>query len=152
MHIGNYLALVDSSEQQLADAFDKVVAQHGDEPDVRQAGKLLAGWSRAHRQQVRKFVERYADQASAEPERLSQTLFAEPRSGSMALLRDLHDLWLLANEVQLCWTIISQAAAALMDKELAQTCHDLSAETKRQLTWLLTRIKSEAPQTLVAAS
>jgi len=151
MHIGNYLALAASSEQQLAEAFDKVIAQHGDEPDVLRTCGLLASWSREHRQTLQKFVDRYADQKGDEPERLSQTLFVEARTGSLALLRDLHDLWLLASEVQLCWTIISQAAAALMDKELAQTCHDLSAETKRQLTWLLTRIKSEAPQTLVAA-
>ena len=151
MHIGNYLALADSSEQQLAEAFDKVIAQHGDEPDVLRACGLLAGWSREHRQTLRKFVDRYADQRGDEPERLTQPLFTEPRTGTLALLRDLHDLWLLANGVQLCWMVISQAAAALMDKELAQTCNDLGASTKRQLTWLLARIKAEAPQTLVAA-
>lgn len=40
---------------------------------------------------------------------------------------------------------------ALRDEELIAAGEKLSKETKRQLSWLMTRIKSGAPQTLIAS-
>lgn len=152
MHVGNYLGLIHSSEQQLADALSTIADHHGDEPDILQTCQLLASWSRQHLELLKPLVDRYSGEKSDEPERLSKTLFEEPRTGSLALLRDLHDLWLLANEVQLCWTVLSQAAQALHDQELLTTCQQCSQETKRQISWLMTRIKQAAPQALVVAA
>ena len=73
-------------------------------------------------------------------------LFHQPRTGSLALLRDLHDLWLLTNEVHLCWVVLFQAAQGLRDAQLRDICQQLSVETDRQLTWLITRIKQAAPR------
>ena len=151
MHVGNYLSLVHASEQQLARAFTQVADHHGDEPDVFQVCQFLADLSEQHVTRLRPLVDRYAEEKNDEPERLSQTLFSEPRSGSLALLRDLHDLWLLASEVQLCWTVLSQAAQGLRDNDLLAACEQGNQETKRQLTWLITRIKQAAPQTLIVA-
>jgi hypothetical protein len=67
-------------------------------------------------------------------------------------LRDLHDLWLLANEVHLCYTVLSQAARALRDREMEQACKQLDDQTHRQISWLMTRIKQAAPQALVVAA
>ncbi|MCY7335761.1 MAG: hypothetical protein LH613_06045 [Chamaesiphon sp.] len=152
MHIGNYLALIHGSEQQLADALDTIAAHHGDEPDILQTCQLLACWSRQHLELLKPIVDRYSEDKNDEPERLSSTLFDEPRNGSLALLRDLHDLWLLAHEVQLCWTVLIQAAQALRDRELLATCQQCSVDTKRQISWLMTRIKQAAPQALVVAA
>lgn len=33
---------------------------------------------------------------------MKRELFSQKRRGSLALVRDLHDLWLLTQEVQLC--------------------------------------------------
>lgn len=152
MHIANYLGLVHNSEQQLADAFCTIANHHGDEPDILQICQLLASWSEQHVQQLKPFLDRYSEEKNDEPERLSQTLFQEPRSGSLALLRDLHDLWLLANEVKLCWIVLSQAAQGLQDKELLTTCQQCDEQTQRQIAWLLTRIKQAAPQTLIVVA
>ena len=151
MHLGNYLGLVHESEQQLAKSLRKVAVHHADEPDVFQICQLLASWSDQHVEELRPFVKTYSEDKSNEPDRLSRTLFDEPRRGSLALLRDMHDLWLLANEVELCWIVIHQAALALRDKTLQATCEKLSRETKRQTAWLLTRIRQAAPQSLVVA-
>ena len=152
MHIGNYLGLIHHSEQQLADAFNTIANHHSDEPDILQACQMLASWSAQHVEAIKPLCDRYSEEKSDEPERLTQTLFTEPRSGSLALLRDLHDLWLIANEVNLCWIVLDQAAKALRDQALEATCRHCSQETKRQLAWLLTRIKQAAPQTLVVAA
>ncbi|MGV3502396.1 MAG: molybdopterin oxidoreductase [Adhaeribacter sp.] len=149
MHIGNYIGLVHNSEKDLERAFRMVAVHHGDEVDIYQVCQLLAGWSAAHQQGLQPFIARYSEEKSKEPDRLTRVLFEEPRSGSLALLRDLHDLWLLANEVQLCWTVLLQAAQGLRDEELKQACQEYNQETSRQIRWLLTRIKQAAPQTLI---
>jgi len=152
MHLGNYLGLLESSEKQLADAFEHVSKKHRDEPDIEQMCAKLSAWSREHRDQVRPFVEMYSEDKSKEPKDLRRALFSEQRSGSLALLRDLHDLWLLTQEVQLCWTVIHQAALGLRDEDLKATHAYCNARTRRQAEWLLGRIKQAAPQALLVAA
>ena len=151
MHVGNYVGLLHASEEQLVDAFLAVADHHRDEPDIESTCHLLASWSRQHLQTIKPLIERYNEQKSKEPERLTHALFEGTRKGSLALLRDLHDLWLLANEVSLCWTVLAQAAKALRDTQLQAACAECSKETERQIAFLLTRIKQSAPQSLVVA-
>jgi hypothetical protein len=152
MHVGNYLGLVHTSEQQLADAFLAIAHHHGDEPDILQTCQMLAAWSKRNIEKIKPLVDRYSEAKNDEPERLNQSLFESPRSGSLALLRDLHDLWLITQEVQLCWVVLDQAAKALRDKELQAIGEQCSQITKRQSQWLMTRIKQAAPQVLVVAA
>lgn len=152
MHVGNYLGLVHTSEQQLADAFLAIANHHGDEPDILQTCQMLASWSQQNIKTMKPLVDRYSEERNDEPERLNQSLFESPRSGSLALLRDLHDLWLITQEVQLCWIVLDQAAKALRDRELKAIGEQCSQTTKRQSDWLMTRIKQAAPQTLVVAA
>ncbi|GAA6619516.1 hypothetical protein [Scytonema sp. NUACC26] len=151
MHVGNYLALVHHSEEQLNRALMTVASHHGDEPDITQICEFLAERSRVNIEALKPLIDRYAEEKSDEPERLTQALFKEPRTGSLALLRDLHDLWLMANEVQLCWIVLLQAARALRDKELEAVCEKCNGQTKRQIAWLMSRIQQAAPQALVVA-
>ncbi|GAB3236923.1 hypothetical protein GCM10027346_27770 [Hymenobacter seoulensis] len=151
MKLGNYLGLVENSEKQLAEAFEKVANHHKDEPDIEQMCRKLSAWSVRHKGHMQPFLVRYSADESPEPNQMEKVLFSQPRNGSLALLRDLHDLWLLANEVELCWDIIGNAALALRDKELEAACSEFQAETKRQVAWLLARIKQAAPQALVVA-
>jgi hypothetical protein len=151
MHIGNYLALVHKSEEDLAEAYQMVSKHHIKEPDVYEQCQLQASWSESLVEKLKPFVERYSEEKNNEPDRLMRSLFHKPRNGSLGLLRDLHDLWLMANETELCSVILRQAALGLHDKELTELCNEIEKTAKRQLTWLLTRMKSAAPQTLIAA-
>ncbi|QIX60058.1 molybdopterin oxidoreductase [Hymenobacter sp. BT18] len=151
MHLGNYLGLLDNSEKQITKAFAQVSRHHKDEPDIEQMCQKLSAWSREHRGKLVPYLQRYSTQQSTEPARLKHELFSAARSGSLGLIRDLHDLWLLTQEVQLSWAVIQQAALALRDEELKATCAFCSARTKRQTDWLLGRIKQAAPQALVVA-
>jgi hypothetical protein len=151
MHIGNYIGLVHESEKKLAEALLKIASHHAKEPDVFQTCQLLAGWSEEHVEKLHPFVQKYSEDKSREPDRLNQALFKGPRSGGLGLLRDLHDLWLMASEVNLCWTVLDQAAKALRDEELLATGEELRKQTERQIKWLMTRIKQSAPQSLVVA-
>lgn len=152
MHVGNYLGILHRSEQDLADAFKTIADHHGEEPDVYNMCKLLASWSEEHVEDIKPLVDRYSEEKSDEPDRLKQSLFEQPRTGSLALVRDLHDLWLLANEIHLCYIILLQAARALRDLEMEKICQQFDQQTERQILWLLTRIKQAAPQALVVAA
>lgn len=151
MHLATYIGIVHSAEQQLARALKMVAEKHKAEPDIEHMCKKLACWSERHEKGLYPFIEKYQeDRSSAEPERL-ESLFKKSRTGSLGMLRDLHDLWLLTQEVRISWKVIIQAAQGLRDKDLEEACKEFQEETNRQEIWLLTRIKQDAPQTLIVA-
>ena len=92
-----------------------------------------------------------ARSVTGEPSSPYSELFQGPRRGGFALLRDLHDLWLLGTEAEICWTLLAQAAQALRDQDFVETCEHNKYQTHRQLSWLETRSKQAAPQSLIAA-
>lgn len=151
MHVGNYLGLVHQSQEQLAEAFNTIAQHHRDEPDVYIECKLMSSWSLEDSRRFKSLVDRYGEERSQEPERLHNDLFQGARIGGLGLLRDLHDLWLMASEVHISWTVLFQAARALRDRELEQACQEGLSIADRQIAWLTTRIKQSAPQALVAA-
>ncbi len=149
MHIGKYIDLVHRTELDLVKAFKLVATAHSDEVDVYQTCVLLSSWSQALADEVEVFARHYKEEKDTEPDRLAQTLLKKTRKGGMALLRDLHDLYLIESEVQICCTILKQGATGLRDDALVATCEEIERQTKRQLSWLITRMKSAAPQTLI---
>lgn len=151
MHIGNYINMLHRGQQDLNRAFIKVSEHHGDEPDIKATCMLLAGWSRTLTEQIKFFAEKYGEEKNEEPDKLMRTLFEGPRKGPMGLLRDLQDLWVLAQEAELAGIILEQAAFGLRDEKLITVCNHVSAYAKRQASWLLTRMKSIATQTLIVA-
>lgn len=151
MQVAHYIALVHRSVLESAKAFLEVAAQHAEEPDVDEICLLFARWSQDQREALKPFVARYREAPEREPARLHGDLFRGPRTGGLGLLRDLHDLWLMAVEAEISWTVLSQAALALRDRELEQVCQSHLYQTRRQIAWLQTRAKQAAPQALVAA-
>ena len=152
MNVAHYLALLHRSETELAKAFREVGERHQDEPDVLVTCRNLAKKSEAHAAALKPFADKYGEDASEhEPEKLHSDLFKGPRKGSLGLLRDLHDLYLMTCEADMCWTVIAQAAQGLRDTKLLETVHESEVETQVQMQWLKTRIKQAAPQTLIAA-
>ena len=63
----------------------------------------------------------------------------------------MHDLYLLACECDMAWTLVGQAAQALRVKRLFEVVQECEGETAIQLRWLRTRMKQAAPQALVVA-
>src|SRR5689334_23219461 len=121
MHIGKYIDLVHRTEIDLAKSFKTIADAHGDEVDVYQTCVLLASWSQTLADDLEPIALRYREESDKEPDRLTQTLLQRPRKGSMALLRDLHDVYLIVTEVQVCCTILKQGATGLRDTELLRT-------------------------------
>jgi hypothetical protein len=151
VQLAHYLGLLHKSEAELADAFRELGAGHAEEADVHQICKKLAAECDRHSEELQPFADRYGEDAPTEPERLHSELFEGTRKGPLGLLRDLHDLYLLASECDLAWAMIGQAAQGARDRELLEVVNGCEGETATQLQWIKTRMKQAAPQVLVVA-
>jgi hypothetical protein len=151
MHLASYLGLLHKAELNLADAFGQVGDAHAAEPDVYHLCHTLAGQCARHAERLQPAVDRYGEDAPSEPDRLHSELFKGTRSGGLGLLRDLQDLYLMAAECEIAWTVIGQAAQGARDSELVEVVKACQPETATQLKWLKTRMKQAAPQALVVA-
>jgi hypothetical protein len=151
MQLAHYLGLLHRAEAELAAAFAEVAAAHEDEVDVHLLCTKLARVCTGHEEALKPFAERYGEEAEDEPDRLHSELFRGTRDGPLALLRDLQDLYLMASECDICWTLIGQAAQGARDDELLEAVQRCEGETAIQVKWLRTRMKQAAPQALVVA-
>ncbi|WP_433306207.1 hypothetical protein ACQP2F_20175 [Actinoplanes sp. CA-030573] len=151
MHLAHYLGLLHKAQDSLAAAFREVASAHAEEVDVAHQCEQQATLCDERAAKLRPFADRYAEDAPEEPERLHSELFRGTRTGGIGLLRDLQDLYLMASECDICWTLVRQAAQGLRDNELVATVEECDAGTAVQLAWLRTRMKAAAPQALVVA-
>jgi hypothetical protein len=152
VHLGDYLQLALTSQTTLAGAYRTVAEGHADEPDVEHILELLAAQSDRHAEGLRPFTERYADGSGEPPEQMHIVRFrGEARSGGLGLLRDLQDLYVMASECDITWTMVGQAAQGVRDDDLLAHVNASEGETANQLRWLRTRMKQAAPQALVVA-
>src|SRR4030095_6367154 len=122
MHVVLYLQMVKTTEQELEKALKAVADRHQQEPDLEEICTILSSWSQAKARSTDRFIHKSGRERDREPQRFYSHLFLGPRRGGLALLRDLHDLWLMTTEAQIAWTLLAQAAQALRDKDFVQTC------------------------------
>jgi hypothetical protein len=152
MRLAHYIGLLHVAEQELGDALREVAEGHADEPDVRSICHKLAADCDSHAERLEPFARRYGEEADDEPERLHSELFGGTRSGGLGLLRDLHDLYLMACECDIAWTLVGQAARGARDRKLLELVQCCEGETAIALEWLATRMKAAAPQALVVSA
>jgi hypothetical protein len=151
VHLAHYLGLLHKAQTDLAAAFREVRDAHADEADVHHLCGRLAEQCDSHAERLEPIAERYGEEAPDEPDRLYSELFTGPRQGGVGLLRDLHDLYLMASECDVAWTLVGQAAQGLRDNELFEVVQACEGETSSQLQWIKSRMKEAAPQALVVA-
>ena len=149
MHMSSCLGLVETGCATLAKSYRQIADGHADEPDVKHICQQFAAQCDHHEEQLRPFMARYGSHPSGEPERLDANGLSSTLSGGLGLLRDLHDLYLLAGFLNMAWTLVGQAAKGARDQDLICTVDDCTKETKAQQQWLTTRLKAAAPQALV---
>lgn len=152
MHLANYLGYLRRAELNLAEGLRKVGEAHAADADIFHTCKTLARQCDAHAEKLGPFVDRYGEERPTEPDRLYHELFDETRSGGLGLLRDLHDLYLMANACDIAWTVVGQAAQGARDRDLLEVVNSCEGQTTVQLKWLRTRMKQAAPQALLVAS
>ena len=151
MHLAHYLGLLHKAQTDLAAAYREVGQAYAAEPDVFHICENVARDCDEHAARLSPFADRYGEDAPDEPDRLHAELFSGTRSGPIGLLRDLHDLYLMAAQCDMAWTLVGQAAQGARDQELLAVVRRCEGETATQMKWLRTRMKQAAPQALVVA-
>lgn len=152
MKLPVYLGLLHEAEETLAKSFRVVSEGHGAEPDVHFLLQTLAKQCDAHREALRPIIERYGSAVEGEEEhRLTQDGVTEVRSGPLALLLDLQDLYVLVNHIDVMWMMVKQAAQGARDQELLKAVTSCEQDSELQIRWLKTRMKQAAPQALLVA-
>lgn len=152
MKLPVYLGLLDEAEATLANSFRVVAHGHGEEPDVHFLLETLAGQCDAHREALKPVIERYGEDTEGDEEhRLTANGIREVRSGPLALLLDLQDLYVLVNHIDVTWMMVGQAAKGDRDGQLLDIVARCEGDTELQIRWLKTRMKQAAPQALLVA-
>lgn len=80
----------------------------------------------------------------------SEMVGRRPEAGVL-LLRDLRQLYLMAQEANVRWLALGQVAQAVRHHDLLDEVSDLHKQTLTQIKWLKTRLKEATPQVLVSA-
>jgi ferredoxin-nitrate reductase len=151
-HLADYLGLLEGNEAHLAQAAAAVRERHIADAGVVGGCRLLERWSREHLADLAPFVDRYGRKKRLEGRKLRHVLLPGLKPGGFGLLRDLHDLWVLAHGTKIAAVALTQAARALRDKPFEAVLERIAFENERQIGWILTQLKQTAPQALVVPS
>lgn len=160
--IGQLLDDLHDAETDLAHQYRVVAERQAAEHDVYYLCLTLAKQADEHAEHVRRIAEKFGKSLS-EPggERLTNVLAGlrhktsemmgrRPEAG-LLLLRDLRQLYLMAQEANVHWLALGQVAQAVRDHDLLDEVSDLHKQTLTQIKWLKTRLKEATPQVLVSA-
>jgi anaerobic selenocysteine-containing dehydrogenase len=150
--LADYIGLLLASEDRLIRGWEKLRQAHAAAPDIGAQSSLFITWSRENVAAIRLYAVQYGKGRESEPAALEKALpIGRPETG-FGLMRDLQDLWLLVNESFVSTAVLVQGASALGDRGLRVTLEAVQERNERQRTWLLTRIRQAAPQTLAVPS
>jgi ferredoxin-nitrate reductase len=147
--VSDYLGILNDANEQFAAACRSVGAGHFADFEITTGLKKLAQFSDEAATSFQPFGKKYGCHEAKEPQKLRQTLFPTPRTGAFGILRDLHNLFILASEIHIALTIVMQASKQLRDEALLEACIEMDTQNKRQQAWLITQINHRAPHTLV---
>ena len=102
MHLAHYLGLLHRAQTELANAFREVADAHRDEADVFHACERARAAVRPSTPSgCAPFAQRYGEEASRRAGAAAlASCSSGTRTGGIGLLRDLHDLYLMAGRVR----------------------------------------------------
>ena len=159
MKLDSAIEDVQDAEAGFARRLRAVAERHAAEHDLYHLGHTLAGQCAEHLDRLAPFADRYGASARSDDvgespglletvRRKSGELLGRSESSGLLLLKDLRSLYLAAQEVEIAWVILVQAARALRDRELLETASSCHQEAETRGKWLRTRIKETSPQVL----
>jgi hypothetical protein len=151
MYLVTYITFLGRAEETLGRSYRLISQGHVADADVHYMTAGFAQQCFAHAVALAPILARSALPTEPQPERLHVDGPQSHRAGPVGLLRDLQDLYQLANLVDITWTVVGQAAQGARDRDLLHVVHHCIPETRAQLAWLRMRIKAAAPQTLLVA-
>jgi len=146
--VGAYLGVLRASLRELASALVLVSERHERNYEVWGTATVLAGWIRDDDASLDPFVARYGIRDSDQPHKLRAALLGGVRGGLHGLLADLTDLSVLAEQVEMAWTVVHQGAKELEDTGLDEASGRGRGHAERAIRWIRTQVDHVAPEAL----
>ncbi len=158
-HLRAALRAVQESEEELGDELRKVAQRHAADHDVFHVGLRLAEACDRHVEMLRPHAPRYGEELSTDDfapfagivaalRRRAGEAAARSEKSAVLLLRDLRNLYVLAAECNVNWTVLGQGAKAARDQALIDVVYACQQEVGRTVHWIESRVKETAPQVL----
>lgn len=161
--IGQLLDDLHDAETDLAHQYRVVSERQAADQEVHYMCITLAKQADEHAEHVRRVADKFGKELS-EPggdrltnvlgglrHKTSELMGRRPEAG-LLLLRDLRELYLMAEEANVHWLALGQVAQAVRDHDLLDEVSDLHKQTLTQIKWLKTKMKESTPQVLVSAT
>jgi len=149
--VARYLGVLRASLDQLAEGLVLVAERHERNYEIWGTATVLAGWAREDGEKLHAAIDRYGAMDSDQPHKVRAALLGGVRGGLHGLLADLTDLALLAEQVDVAWTITAQGAKELHDKELLAVAGGGRNHAERTIKWIRTQVNHTAPEALAVA-
>jgi anaerobic selenocysteine-containing dehydrogenase len=147
--VGDYLSLLQDANDGFQTACDQVLQDHSENPDVVRGSKIMRDLAHQANQRLQALLNTYGGSKPEEPRNLRHALFNKHRFGDFGLLREVHDLYLLATEVSLANLVLLEAAKELRDEGLLDFCTWMAEQADRQKSWCTSQAQDNAAQSLV---
>jgi hypothetical protein len=147
-HVAAYLGVMKGSLDALGEALILVAERHERNHEIHGVATVLAGWARQDIERLAPFIERYGVEESDQPRKLRAAVLGGVRGGLHGLLSDMTDLSILAEQVDMTWTVINQGAKELEDLELLTASGMGRDHAERTIRWIRTQIEHTAPEAL----
>ena len=151
MHIAIYVGLTIESEAVLQAAYLNVSTRHK-RAGIRDGCRRAVRLTELRLNAANNLSKKFGATCSHDPKLLGNALFHGLRVGGLGLVRDLHDLSLLANQSLLCWVGLSQACKALHEKSAVAMCEENIEALQLEISRLKTEFKEAAPQVLTIST
>jgi hypothetical protein len=150
-HVADYLSLLLSANIEFEHACDTVSGHHAKHLEIVAGLKTLRSYSEKNEAILKPFLEKYGQQPPVKPEALRSVLF-ERRPGEFGIIRDLHDLYLMASNAFMAATIVHHAAEGLHDAELLSAVTVIVERARTQSQWAKTHLQHQSSHALVVPS
>jgi hypothetical protein len=150
--VGAYFGVLRGSLRELASALILVAERHERNYEIWGTATVLAGWFRDDDASLDQFIGRYGIRESDQPHKLRAALLGGVRGGLHGLLTDLTDLSVLAEQVDMAWTVVYQGAKEIEDQALLEACGPGRGHAERAIRWIRTQVDHTAPEALAVGA
>lgn len=146
---------VNEAEAHMAQHLRAIGERHAPEADIYFLSHSLARQCAQHVARLRPFGEQYGatpapDGVDTSPGLLEKVRHSGPADPAVLLIQDLRELYVAAQDAEITWIILLQAARARRDAELIQAVTECHEHAQTRAKWVRTRIKVSAPQVYAA--
>jgi hypothetical protein len=142
------LGVLRASLEVLRGALILVAERHERNYEIWSTATVLAGWIGDDDASLEPLIKRYGIAESDQPHKLRAALLGGVRGGLRGTLADLTDLAVLAQQVDMAWTIVFQGAKELEDKQMLAAAAAARNHTERVIRWIRTQVDHTAPEAL----